>query len=181
MRRSGSRRDGATFAGVVIIVAGFGLLLAAAMPTLRARSFNALVDQAAGEISTLRAASEQHFASTSQWPTPGDFGEIPPEVATAFPGRTSLTHDEYSLRWRVLEMLEQRDEDPESNPIPADADATPDSVGPNQVSVPIGIGGIVLRSGDDELLAELLARYGAQASFVRDSTLTLVVGVTPGS
>ena len=128
MSRSGMGRRGAAFADYVMIVAGIALLLAAAIPTLRARSFQTLVDEAAADVETLRAASEQHFASTRAWPAAGDPGAIPAEVANAF----------------------------------------------------IGIGGIVLRSGQDELLAELLARYGAQASFVRDSTWTLIVGVTPG-
>ena len=172
-------RGGAAFVNVVMIFAGLALVLAAATPTLRARSFRALVDQASSDVETLRAASEQYFASARAWPTAGDPGAIPVEVANAFPGRSSLTHDEYSIQWSVLEMLEEREADPGSNPTPADADTAPDSVRPARVSEPVGIGGITLRSGQDELLAELLARYGPQDSFVRDSTWTLIVGITP--
>lgn len=175
------RRRGATTADVVIVAAGIALLIVATIPSLNARSFRALVEQAAADVETLRSASEEHFATTRAWPTPGEPGEMPPEVRTAFPGRTSLSRPGYSIQWRLLEMLEAQEASSAANPRPADADAPPDSVRADRLRVPIGIGGVVVRSADGELLAALLARYGARASFVRDSTWTLIVGVTPGS
>lgn len=175
-----SRRAGVATADIVMGVALVALLLAAVAPTLRARSHDALVERAERDVETLRVASEQYFASNSAWPTPGEPGAIPAEVASAFPGRATLAENEYSLQWRVLEMLEEQDAAPGFNPTPADADAAPDSVGAERVRVPVEIGSVLLRSSDDELLAALLARYGAEASFVRDSTWTLVVGVTSG-
>ena len=179
MRRD-VRRQGAATADVVMVVAGVALLIAAAMPTLNARSFQTLVEDAAMDVETLRSASEEYFASTREWPTPMGPGGLPPEVATAFPGRTTLTRPEYSVQWRLLEMLETQETVAPAAPPPADADAVPDSVRGGHLQVPIGIGGVVVRSNSNELLAELLARYGARASFVRDSTWTLIVGATPG-
>ena len=63
----------------------------------------------------------------------------------------------------------------------SDADAAPDSVELARASLPIGICGMTLRSGQDDLLAELLAFCGPRASFVHDSTWTLIMGVTPES
>ena len=181
MMRSSARRRGAATADIVMAVAGITLLIAAAMPTLRARSFEALVEAAATDVETLRSASEEYFSSTRAWPTPMEPGDLPPEVTTAFPGRASLSGPDYSVQWRLLEMLETQEAPDAVSRRPADADATPDSVRADQLQVPIGIGGVVVRSASGELLAELLARYGARASFVRDSTWTLIVGVTPGS
>ena len=54
-------------------------------------------------------------------------------------------------------------------------DAPPDTVGPELMPVVRQIGGIILHSSDGALLAELLQRYGTEASFVRDTTWTLVL------
>lgn len=179
-RNHARRRAGLATSDVVIGVAALALVLAAAAPTLRARGFASLVEQARGDVETLRSAAEQYFASSQAWPTPGEAGTIPPEVATAFPGAIELVQEEYSIQWQVLEMIERRNAPPGSNPIPADADATPDSVGPEQMSVPVGIGGIVLRSSNDALLGALLGHYGPRTSFVRDSTWTLIIGAPGG-
>jgi len=79
------------------------------------------------------------------------------------------------------EMLEECEVDSGSTLTPADADAAPDSVELARASLPIGICGMTLRSGQDDLLAELLAFCGPRASFVHDSTWTLIMGVTSES
>ncbi|MDG2282344.1 MAG: hypothetical protein P8L45_04455 [Longimicrobiales bacterium] len=73
-------------------------VLAVATPTLRAHSCRALVDVAAAGVEALRVASGQHFASARAWATAGGPGAIPAEVANAFPERSSLTRDEYSIQ-----------------------------------------------------------------------------------
>lgn len=138
-----------------------------------------MVDEAAADVETLRVAYGRHFASARAWVTAAGPGAIPAEVANAFPERSSLTRDEYSIQWSVLEMLEEREVDSGSTPTAADADAASDSVELARASLAIGIGGMTLRSGQDDLLAELLAPCGPQASFVHDSKWTLIVGVTP--
>jgi hypothetical protein len=172
-------RAGLTTADVLIGLAAVILILAFAAPTMRARQFQNLLGTATADIETLRTSALGSFSASGEWPAPGGAGVIPPEVAAAFPGDSLLVRDEYWLQWSVFEVVEQVEAAPGSIVIPEDADAAPDSVGPELVSVIRVVGGIVISSGNDALLAELLANYGTEVSFVRDSMWTLIVGSDP--
>jgi hypothetical protein len=54
-------------------------------------------------------------------------------------------------------------------------DAPPDDAPRTATPLVQLIGAVVVYSDDDRLLGELLARYGRNASFVRDTTWTLVL------
>ena len=60
-------------------------------------------------------------------------------------------------------------------PIARPGDAPPDSVAPELIPSVRPLGRLVLHTGDDALLGELLARYGTESSFVLDSTWNLVI------
>lgn len=172
-------RGGVTSADVLIGLAAVILILAFTAPTLRARRFQNLLSTATAEVETLRTSALGSFNASGVWPTAGESGVIPAEVAAAFPGDSLFVRDEYRLRWSVLEVVERVEAAPGSIVIPEDADAAPDSVGPDMISVVRVVGEIVLSSGNDALLAELLANYGTEVSFVRDSSWTLVVDSDP--
>lgn len=173
-RRSMGRR-GVTTADALIGLAAVILILAFSAPMLRARSFQKLLGAATADVETLRTSALGSFSTSGVWPAAGGSGVIPAEVAAAFPGDSAFVRDEYSLQWSVLEVVERVEAAAGSIVIPEDADAAPDSVGPDMISVVRLVGEIVLSSGNDALLAELLANYGTEVSFVRDSSWTLVV------
>jgi hypothetical protein len=85
-----------------------------------------------------------------------------------------LVRDGYTLqwtRWSVVDSVEVPRAPVETVP----GDAPPAE--PPRTTIPFAqlIGAVVVYSDDDRLLGELLARYGRDASFVRDTTWTLVL------
>ena len=179
MTRHDPRRAGAARSEVVLVIAAVALTISALMPTLRARSVQMSVDEAATDVATFHSAVEEYFASTGSWPAPSEPGELPPEVAYAFPGHGSLTHADYSLEWSLLEVPGN----PRRAGVPtgSEGDTAPDSLGGAGVHMAVAVGGLTVHSGNDALLADLLSRYGSRASFARDSTWTLIVGMHPQS
>ncbi len=164
---------------VLVGIALLTLIATLAYPNLKARAFRGLLDGAVADVESLNAAAIRIHGVSGSWPAPTVTGAMPPEVAGAFPGDTALVRKGYALQWRRWEVVDQIVGPPEPRG-PEDADAPPDSVGPRLLSVARPIGGIVVHSGRSELLAELLSRYGAEVSFVRDTMWTLVVDLSDG-
>jgi hypothetical protein len=85
-----------------------------------------------------------------------------------------LVRDGYTLQWTRWSVVD-------SVPAPlAPVETVPGDAPPGgapRTTVPLVqlIGAVVVYSDDDRLLGELLARYGRDASFVRDTTWTLVL------
>jgi len=159
---------------VLVGIALVALIGTLAYPNLRSRAFRGLLDGAVTDVETMSTAARRTYAASGSWPPPTAAGALPTELAGAFPGDTALVRNGYSLQWRRWEVVEEV-EGPPLTVGPEDADLPPDSVGPRLISVARPIGGIVVHSGRSELLAELLSRYGATVSFVRDTTWTMIV------
>lgn len=171
------RRLGWSLADLLIVAGALTLAAALAVPLLRARAFDATLDQAVLDVDVLEGGARGIFDRSGEWPTDTGIGEIPQGLHGAFPADTTLARDSYSLQWRVLESAD-RVAAPAAAPLPEDADAAPDSVPTATVYEIRTLGRILLHSSDDELLAELLSHYGNERSFVRDSTWTLVIGAS---
>ncbi len=157
----------------VIGLAGLTLLAALLYPTFTATRFRGLVADTVDEIETLRSGAQGIFSRSGSWPPAEAVGGIPLGLAGAFPGDSTLTRQDYTLQWSLLDIVEQVEAPRSAEELVADA--PPDSVGPTFVSSVRGVGRIVVHSGRSELLAELLHHFGAAVSFVRDTTWTLVV------
>ncbi len=170
-RRSDTR--GVATGDVIIGLSLLTLLLALVYPTLRARGFRGSLAETVSEVEVFRAGAERFRQVNDSWPAPEAPGAIPPELAGLFPGDASLAREKYTLQWGRWEVVDYVEAPPSSAPPPADA--PPDTVGPELMPVVRQIGGIILHSSDGALLAELLQRYGTEASFVRDTTWTLVL------
>ena len=178
-----TRSDVAIGAAVVL------LIWAAVAPRLSARSFHSLSERASTDVEALRAAALGTVSSTGAWPTAAEAGTAPPELSGAYPGEASLTFDGYTLQWIGLAVTDYEEAPPVTYVAPdpdeegdegsrliiAPGDAPPDSVGPEMRAVARRIGAVVLYTSNDELLADLLTRYGSTVSYVRDSVWTLVV------
>lgn len=172
---------GASTGDVMMGLATFSLLVALLLPFFRARAFDSMVEGAAAEVESLSVAARGVFDRTGVWPPAAAVGVIPDGTAGTFAPDSTLVRKAYTLQWSGLDVVEEVEAPPSVNPLPADADAPPDSVGPRYMQAVRGIGGIVLHSGNDALLAALLARYGPDVSFVRDTSWTLMVDRPGGS
>ncbi|MEM7416987.1 MAG: hypothetical protein AAF389_15875 [Gemmatimonadota bacterium] len=161
------------------LVLALGLLVAAAVrPVRQASSFERTRDAAVGEVQNLRLAVERRWGEYSSWPTPGALGEIPLEVAAAFPGDSILGGDGYRIRWHTVRYVSFSDEPIQD--LPPEAIAAVDSI-PTSVEEGTAESGLItLHSADPRLLAALLDEFRGDGSFVADSTWSLVVP-PPGS
>lgn len=176
----------------VIGLALMALVLAALLPTARARSFDQLVESALSDIDAMRQATTVTRSSTGALPAAVAPGAIPEGAAAAFPGDSALARDGYTLEWRLWERVEEvlapprpptppvldPDEEPPVGGLIA-ADAPPDSAAAELVQVVHTEGAIVVHSSRTLLRAALLRHYGSDISFVQDTTWTLLVTGEP--
>ena len=156
------------------LVLALGLLVAAGVrPIRQASSFERTRDAAVAEVQNLRLAVERRWGEYGSWPAPGALGEIPLEVASAFPGDSILGGDGYSIRWHTVRYVSFTDEPIQD--LPAEAVAAVDSI-PTSVEEGTAESGLIaLHSADPRLLAALLDEFRDDGSFVTDSTWSLVV------
>jgi hypothetical protein len=154
-----SRRYGIAIGDVLIGLSALVLLLALAYPALRARNVRVAFEEANADVETLRQSAVSSFENTGTWPLLDE----------------ARIRDRYSMEWRTLEFVEQVPAPPPLVDAVAGDDPPPDSVGPPLRDSIVTAGGIVVHSRVDDLLASLLAHYGPESSFVRDSTWTLVL------
>jgi len=158
VRLRATDRRGTTPGDVLIGLAALSLIAALLYPSIRGRSFRSVVDTAVIDVEEMRSGARGAFSRTGSWPPP-----------------STIVRDAFSLRWGRWETVERVPAPPSVSALPPDADAPPDSVGPALIDVVSEVGSIVVTSGNDGLLAELLIHFGDRISFVRDTTWTLVV------
>lgn len=166
-------RFGLTAGDWSIGVALIAVVVALLVPSLRVRAFRTELAEAVGEVESLRLGASGYLHQRRAWPAAAAAGAIPTELLGSFPSSTDLVRDRYTLEWAVWEVVDSVEAPPPTGPPPVDA--PPDSVGPGMVPEVHRIGGIVVYSADERLLAGLLRRYGRGPSFVRDTTWTLVL------
>lgn len=151
-------RHGTTPGDVLIGLATLSLLAALLYPGIRGYAFRTLVDSTVAEVDAMSSGARGVLSRTGSWPAD-----------------STIVRDAFTLQWRRWEEVEKVLAPPSVAALPLGADAPPDSVGPLLVDVVREVGAIVVHSGSDALLAELLAQYGSAVSFARDTTWTLVV------
>lgn len=175
MMKSQGRRSGVSFADILLGMGVACVLIALAYPTFRAHGYASTVERAVNDVDALAIATRGIYERTGEWPPAGRPGEIPEGTRGAFPQDSTLTRDGYSLQWLLLESAVRVPTALSTVISPDETGDLPESVDlPTEIEVRI-LGRVVLNSADDALLAEMLARYGADRSFVRDSTWTLVL------
>lgn len=179
----------------LIGLAVVALLLAALLPSYRARAFDRTVEAAVSDVETLRTGAAQARNLNGRWPDATPAGLAPPGVSGAFPGDSALVRDGYTLEWRLWNRVENApapprpaappvlDEDEQPPPTGGGrpGDAPPDSAAVEMIKVVRPGGAVVVHSGRALLLAELLRRYGSDVSFVRDTTWTLLLNGAAGN
>lgn len=173
---SRSKRSGASLGDILVILSMLTLGFALVYPRLRHRAFTRQLEGAVAAVDTLRAASSNFLTQNRDWPAPSPEGVIPPELTSALPSGYSFVVEGYTLEWNRWETVE----DPVVVAPPTSAAPTPgDSPSDTLLVAPPPtfhtIGGLSVHAGDSALLAGLLRHYGTDASFVRDTTWTLVM------
>ena len=182
LRRMGT---GDALVGLALVA----LLLAALLPTYRARAFDRTVDDAVADVDALATASLRLRDATGDWPDAPPAGRVPAGATGAFDNDSTMVRDAYTLEWRLLDRIEYVEApttpatsgallDDDEVPAPAQSragDPVPDSASVQMVATARTEGAVVVHSGDELLLTELLRRYGPDRSFIRDTTWTLVV------
>lgn len=184
---SGLRRVGAGDA--LIALAVIALILAALLPTYRARDFARTVEEAVVDVEALRAAALRLVSARGEWPDARPPGRVPAGATGAFDNDTTMVREAYTLEWRLFDRIRyveaagppprsgaffDDDEVPAPEQSPS-VDPVPDSVAPELVPTVRREGAVVVHSPDELLLAQLLRRFGPERSFVRDTTWTLIV------
>lgn len=168
-----------TAADSMVVMAAFVLVGVSVGPTLRALAFRGLVERAVAGVEALHGHALDARARGGAWPTATRAGLAPPELGGVYAGDSALTFPGYALEWRTLSVVEFL-EAPATTPSGLPGDAPPASVAREMIPSVRPLGAIVLHSSNTSLLAEMLARWGPGASFVRDTTWTILVGREPG-
>lgn len=184
MSRVGRFGPGDALIGLALVA----LVVAALLPTYRAQAFDRMVEEATADVEALRAAASRQREVAGSWPPAAEPGRVPAGVSRAFGGDSLMVRDGYSLEWRLWARIDEvpapvrppappteldDDEVPPASTTPTDA--PPDSVATEMIRVARTEGAVVVHSGREPLLGELLRRYGEETSFVRDTTWTLVL------
>lgn len=163
-------------ADIVLVLAALAVAAALAWPRLRAASFDRRVAAVVADIDAVRSAALRHLRDRGRWPDGAAAGAAPdglgPYLLDATPFRTRERGLQWH-RWRIVEPPLVPDLEEE---LPPDLD--PDSLPPSRPTV-YALAGISMLRDDPDLLAALLARYGSDRSFVRDTIWTVVLPWRP--
>jgi hypothetical protein len=160
---------------MAILLSTLLLLIALAAPALRARGFERLTVRVAADVEVLVTAARDYHSERGTWPSGASPGVAPAELSGLFPGDSALVFDAYVLEWSQLESVRYEDV-PRPTPIEVSpGDAPPDSAARDRRPVAHTLGAVLVRTEHEALLAELMARYGRDASFLRDSTWILIL------
>lgn len=172
-------RAGASTGDMLIVLALVSLGASLLYPIRKQRAFDDRVEAAVADVESLRSETQRLRDAEGVWPESAPTGELPAGSESA--GLT-LVRDTYALEWTRWVSVELPQPDTSAIPPPDDEDNPPPEVPLPQPLVSTS-GGITVHTAETALLAELLSRYGATSSFVRDSTWTLVLpraGAPPG-
>lgn len=171
MNSSHGSRAGATTGDVLIIMAVLSLGASILYPITRQKAFEERVEAAVADVESLRSEALGLRDSEGAWPESAPTGQLP--AGSDAPG-LNLVRESYALQWSRWVSVELPQPDTSEMPPPDDEDNPPPAV-PLPRPLVSTSGGITVHTAEVELLAELLNRYGASISFVRDTTWTLVL------
>jgi len=160
--------------GQALLVLSLGALTySARLPSLRREALERRVAEAEADVQTLRAAAQRFRLQRGRWPEGAAAGASPPELTFELPRAFDPRGDGYSLQWTRLERLVHATPDAAAGPEPGSA--RPTVVPSRPVTDITEIGAITVVSGNPSLLALLHRDHGATASFVTDSTWTVLL------
>ncbi len=163
--------------GRAFLVLSLGALTySARLPSLRREALERRVAQAEAGIQTLHAAAQRFRLQRGRWPEGAAAGATPAELIFELPRAFDPLGDAYALQWTRLERLVHAPSGgAATNPGPEAASARPTVAASRPGTDITEIGAITVVSGNPSLLALLQRDHGPTASFVTDSTWTLLL------
>lgn len=163
----------------LLIVGAVALVIwAAASPTMRNGRYQAEVLSLVALVSDLSEAAATRYRTAGEWPAGAEPGVAPEGTIGSF-GSSPLATEHATVQWQPMLVSAESEMAPQNLPPEAASRAVSDSISTIRVTVRREVGAIVVHSGDERLLAELMARYSADESFVRDTTWTLILTEPP--
>lgn len=177
-------RAGVGSGDALLVLAVAALLVAGAYPRWERGAAHKRADAAAADVETVLAAAERFRQEEGTWPPGALAGTLPEGLAPYLPLDFSFQGDGYALRWDRWSMVEApppmeiQEEDPFFETSPTAPPAPDTTRVPEPILIPLG--GIMVRCDDDRVLARLQERFGADGSFVRSDSWTLVVAGARG-
>ena len=96
------------------------------------------------------------------------------ELVADLRGNATLSRADYSIQWTTWEVVDMVEAPPDVEFIDPDDPPSPDAA-PNLIPTVNMIGGVSVHATDGNVLAELLAHYGAESSFAREGVWTIVL------
>lgn len=166
---------------VVVALAGACLLAALISPTLAARRFQDRIETVSSEVEVIRSAAQQVRQATGSWPSSINPAVVPAGFGGVFGDDGALVRDGYTIDWELWEVVDRVPAPSSAATLPDGADAPPPASRPPTVAVVRPLASVSVHSPSGPLLAALTERFGAEQSFVRDSTWMLIVDLVPGS
>ncbi len=176
------RRAGIAMSDALVFLSLVSLIFAIVYPRIRRVAYEQRVDAAISNIETLGAAARRHFEQEGAWPAEAPSGMIPAELVGDLPDGFSFEWEHYTVDWNLWKTVRtseaileedpsEDDEDLDEEPV-QDEDPEPAS---ESITTIHPLAGITIYSDEQALLAMLLERYGADLSFVRDGSWTLIL------
>lgn len=157
------------------------LTYAARLPGLRREALERVVAEANDDVRILRAAAERFRLRQGRWPDGDEPGDVPAELIFDLPRDFDPRGEDYVLQWTRLERLVREAPRRDAPSAGAEPGADRPTLLPSRPAASITeIGAITVVSGNGSLLAALHREHGPAASFVADSTWTLLVSGATG-
>lgn len=167
-------RRGASAGDVLILLAILSIAAALLYPAWSVRGFRARVERAVTDAETLAEAASDFREESGRWPSATTPGDAPPELSALAGDDGVFGRSEYTVGWTTWEVVDSVPAPPPPD-VSAAADAPRTDAAPFMEPVVRSVGAVMIRSADEDLLAELLLRYSDGASFVLDTTWLLVL------
>lgn len=157
----------------MIFLGALSFAAALVRPIWSARESRALVEAAVSDVSSVETMARTVRERTNRWPTSAPPGEAPPELLGLSGPSGPFARSAYRLGWTDLDVVDSVDAP--AAPTTSRDDAPTQSGAAAKLPVVRRMGAITVHSGDEALLAELLARYPEGSSFVVDTVWVLVL------
>jgi len=160
----------------MVIVAVLALGLAVVYPRMRERAFEGRLTQAVVNVNGVTTAASSFLEATGDWPEASAPGVLPTELGASVPAGHTMASSGHTVQWELWEVVVSPDiPDVADDLLVNENDLPLDSLTTHPQPEIHAIGSVSVRSREPALLAGLLRRYGAGASFVRDTTWTMVL------
>ena len=178
-RRPPAARAGLAVSDLVLALAGISVLAALLWPWMERWAFQDRVEAATEAVERTRTAMLDYREARGAWPPASEPGQVPDVMGPFLRGAVSFRGEGLLLQMRRWEALAAPEPSPALPPDAAERVEPPTDRPSEGAEAPpprtVPLAGLTVHASEPALLAALLDAYGSAASFVRDTTWTLVL------